>query len=37
MIRSTRMAQEVSDIHQASDTAAAAMGRLLPGCAMLGA
>ncbi len=36
MIRSTRMAQEASDIHQASDTAAAAMGRLLPGCAMLG-
>lgn len=36
MIRSTRMAQEASDIHQASDVAAAAMGRLLPGCAMLG-
>ncbi|MGI6694841.1 MAG: Hsp33 family molecular chaperone HslO [Christensenellales bacterium] len=36
MIRSTRMAQQAADIHQASDTAAAAMGRLLPACAMLG-
>ena len=36
MIRSTRMAQEASDIHQASDVAASAMGRLLPACAMLG-
>ncbi len=36
MIRSTRMAQEAADIHQASDTAACAMGRLLPACAMLG-
>ncbi|NLG57173.1 MAG: Hsp33 family molecular chaperone HslO [Clostridiales bacterium] len=36
MIRSTRMAQQAADIHQASDVAAAAMGRLLPGCAMLG-
>ncbi|MDD4080933.1 MAG: Hsp33 family molecular chaperone HslO [Eubacteriales bacterium] len=36
MIRSTRMAQQASDIHQASDVAAAAIGRLLPGCAMLG-
>ncbi len=36
MIRTTRMAQEASDIHQASDVAAAAMGRLLPACAMLG-
>ena len=36
MVRSTRMAQEAADIHQASDTAAAAIGRLLPGCALLG-
>lgn len=36
MIRTTRMAQEAADIHQASDVAASAMGRLLPGCAMLG-
>lgn len=35
LIRSTRMAQQAADIHQASDVAAAAMGRLLPGSAML--
>lgn len=36
MARSTRMAQQAADIHRASDAAAAAMGRLLPACAMLG-
>ncbi|MGI6725051.1 MAG: Hsp33 family molecular chaperone HslO [Christensenellales bacterium] len=36
MARTTRMAQEAADIHQASDTAAAAMGRALPACAMMG-
>jgi len=36
MARTTRMAQEAADIHQASDTAAAAMGRVLPVCAMMG-
>jgi len=36
MARTTRMAQQAADIHRASDTAAAAMGRLLPACAMLG-
>lgn len=37
MARTTRMAQEAADIHQASDTATAAMGRVLPVCAMMGA
>lgn len=37
MARTTRMAQEASDIHKASDTATAAIGRLLPVCAMMGA
>lgn len=37
MARTTGMAQEASDIHKASDTAAAAMGRMLPACAMMGA
>lgn len=36
MARTTRMAQEAADIHQASDTATAAMGRVLPVCAMMG-
>ncbi len=37
MVRTTRMAQEAADIHMASDTAAAAIGRLLAACAMTGA
>jgi molecular chaperone Hsp33 len=37
MVRATRMAQEAADIHQASDTAACAMGRLLSACAMMDA
>lgn len=36
MARTTRMAQEAADIHLASDTAACAIGRLLPACAMMG-
>lgn len=36
MARTTRMAQEAADIHRASDTAACAIGRLLPVCAMMG-
>lgn len=36
MARTTRMAQEAALIHEASDTATAAMGRLLPACAMMG-
>lgn len=36
MCRTTRMAQEACDIHQASDTAACAMGRLLSVSAMMG-
>ena len=35
MCRTTRLTQEAVDIHQASDVAAAAMGRLLSGSAML--
>ena len=36
MVRTTRMTQEAADIHQASDTATAAIGRVLPVCAMMG-
>lgn len=36
MARTTRMTQEAAQIHQASDTCIASMGRLLPACAMLG-
>lgn len=36
MARTTRMAQEAAHIHQASDTAIATMGRVLPACAMMG-
>lgn len=36
MARTTRMTQEAAGIHQASETCTAAMGRLLPACAMLG-
>ncbi len=36
MARTTRLAQEASDIHQASDTCIAALGRVLPICAMMG-
>ncbi len=36
MARATRMTQEAANIHQASDTAACAMGRLLSACAMMG-
>jgi len=36
MVRTTRMAQEAARIHQASDTATAALGRVLPACAMMG-
>ncbi len=35
MCRTTRLVQEAADIHAASDVAAAAMGRLLSGSAML--
>lgn len=35
MCRTTRMAQKAADIHQASDVATAAMGRVLPGTSML--
>ena len=37
MARTTRMAQEAAQIHQAGDTATAAIGRVLPACAMMGA
>jgi len=37
MARTTRMAQEAALIHQAGDTATAAIGRGLPACAMIGA
>ncbi|HSK69193.1 MAG TPA: Hsp33 family molecular chaperone HslO, partial [Candidatus Limnocylindria bacterium] len=37
MARTTRMTQEAADIHQASDTAACAMGRLLSACSIMGA
>ncbi len=36
MVRATRMTQEAANIHQASDTATAAIGRVLPVCAMMG-
>lgn len=36
MVRATRMTQEAGNIHQASDTATAAIGRVLPVCAMMG-
>lgn len=36
MVRTTRAAQSAADIHQASDTCIAAMGRVLPVCAMMG-
>ncbi len=36
MARTTRAAQKAADIHQASDTAIAAMGRMLPICGMMG-
>ncbi|MDI9520188.1 MAG: Hsp33 family molecular chaperone HslO [Bacillota bacterium] len=36
MVRTTRAAQGAADIHQASDTCIAAMGRVLPICAMMG-
>ena len=35
LARTTRLTQEAADIHQASDVAACAMGRLLSGCAMM--
>jgi molecular chaperone Hsp33 len=35
LCRTTRMVQQAADIHQASDVATAAMGRVLPGTAML--
>ena len=35
MCRTTRLTQEAADIHKASDVAAAAMGRMLSGSAML--
>lgn len=37
MCRTTRLAQAAADIHLASDAGAAAMGRLLPAAAMMGA
>ena len=37
MARTTSMTQEAANIHQASDTATAAIGRVLPACAMMGA
>lgn len=36
MVRTTRMTQEAADIHQASDVATAAIGRMLAVCAMMG-
>lgn len=36
MARTTRMTQQAADIHQASDVATSAMGRLLSVCAMMG-
>ena len=36
MARTTVMTQQAADIHGASDTATAAIGRLLPACAMMG-
>lgn len=36
MARTTVMTQQAADIHEASDTATAAIGRLLPACAMMG-
>ena len=36
MVRSTAMTQDAALIHQASDTAIAALGRVLPVCAMMG-